>query len=122
MAAGTVGERIALLAPDKVSKKEVFQYPWMPDFMRYWRDTNKPSVAMAYERFATWWLREYAGNDIMLSLLPKADTVRYALDKLPLAERERGRATGSDYASGIKIEAVGQEYSLRGRKHGAIPW
>lgn len=97
MAAGTVGERMALLAPGKVSKKEIFQYPWMPDFMRHWRDTNKPSVAMAYERFAKWWLEQHAGNEIMLSMLPKADTVRYALDKLPLAERERGRATGSDY-------------------------
>lgn len=97
MAAGTVGERMALLAPGKVSKKEVFEYPWMPDFMRHWRDTNKPSVAMAYENFKKEWNQLHAGNDTMLSLLPKADTVRYALDKLPLAERERGRATGSDY-------------------------
>lgn len=97
MAADTVGERMALLAPGKVSKKEVFQYSWMPDFMRFWRDTNKPTVMMAYEKFAKWWIEQYGDNDIMLSMLPKVDTVRYALDKLPVAERERGRATGSDY-------------------------
>lgn len=97
MAADTVGERMALLAPGKVSKKEVFQYSWMPDFMRHWRDTNKPTVAMAYDKFEKWWLEQHAGNDIMLSMLPKVDTVRYALDKLPVAERERGRVTGSDY-------------------------
>lgn len=97
MAAGTVGERMALLAPGKVSKKEVFQYSWMPDFMRFWRDTNKPTVMMAYEKFAKWWVEQYGDNEIMLSMLPKVDTVRYALDKLPVAERERGRATGSDY-------------------------
>ncbi len=56
MAANTVGERMALLAPGKVSKKEVFQYSWMPDFMRFWRDTNKPTVMMAYEKFAKWWI------------------------------------------------------------------
>ncbi|WP_291969404.1 transposase [Candidatus Symbiopectobacterium sp.] len=97
MAADTVGERMALLAPGKVSKKEVFQYSWMPDFMRFWRDTNKPTVMMAYEKFAKWWIEQYGDNEIMLSMLPKVDTVRYALDKLPVAERERGRATGSDY-------------------------
>ncbi|XYX40139.1 Mu transposase C-terminal domain-containing protein [Candidatus Erwinia dacicola] len=97
MAADTVGERMALLAPGKVSKKEVFQYSWMPDFMRFWRDTNKPTVMMAYEKFAKWSVEQYGDNEIMLSMLPKVDTVRYALDKLPVAERERGRATGSDY-------------------------
>ncbi|VFS44664.1 Uncharacterised protein [Enterobacter cancerogenus] len=97
MAADTVGERMVLLAPGKVSKKEVFQYSWMPDFMRFWRDTNKPTVMMAYEKFAKWWVEQYGDNEIMLSMLPKVDTVRYALDKLPVAERERGRATGSDY-------------------------
>ncbi|WP_312836818.1 transposase [Pantoea sp.] len=97
MAADTVGERMALLAPGKVCKKEVFQYSWMPDFLRFWRDTNQPSVTMAYERFEHWWQSEHAGNEIMLSMLPKVDTVRYALDKLPAAERERGRVTGSEY-------------------------
>ncbi|EOS94685.1 hypothetical protein LU631_02365 [Erwinia tracheiphila] len=33
----------------------------------------------------------------MLSMLPKVDTVRYALGKLPVVERERGQVTGSDY-------------------------
>lgn len=51
MTADTVGERMALLAPGKVGKKEVFQYSWMPDFMRHWRDTNKPTITMAYDKF-----------------------------------------------------------------------
>lgn len=54
MAADTVGGRMVLLALGKVSKKEVFQYSWMPDFMRFWHDTNKPTVMMAYEKFAKW--------------------------------------------------------------------
>lgn len=99
MAADTVGERMALLAPGKVSKKEVFQYSWMPDFLRFWRNPNRPSVTMAWEAFAEWWLEQHADNDIMLAMLPKIDTVRYALDKLPKAERERGRVTGSEYQS-----------------------
>lgn len=99
MAADTVGERMALLAPGKVSKKEVFEYPWMPDFLRFYRNPNRPSVTMAYEEFAGWWCELNAGNELMLAMLPKVDTVRYALDKLPKAERERGRVTGSEYQS-----------------------
>lgn len=97
--ANTPGERTALLAPGKVSKKEVFQYPWMPDFLRFYRNPNRPSVTMAYEEFAGWWCEQNAGNALMLAILPKVDTVRYALDKLPKAERERGRVTGSEYQS-----------------------
>lgn len=97
MAAKTVSERVVLLAPGKISKKEVFQYPWMPDFMRHWRDPNQPSVAMAYEKFEKEWHQLHAGNEIMLSMLPKADTVRYALSKLPVAELQRGRVTGAEY-------------------------
>lgn len=97
--AKTPGERTALLAPGKVCKKEVFQYPWMPDFLRFYRNPNRPSVTMAYEEFAGWWCEQNAGNDLMLAILPKVDTVRYALDKLPKAERERGRVTGSEYQS-----------------------
>lgn len=97
--AKTPGERTALLAPGKVSKKEVFQYPWMPDFLRFYRNPNRPSVTMAYEEFAGWWCEQNAGNEFMLVLLPKVDTVRYALGKLPKAERERGRVTGSEYQS-----------------------
>lgn len=97
--AKTPGERTALLAPGKVCKKEVFQYPWMPDFLRFYRNPNRPSVTMAYEEFAGWWCEQNAGNEFMLVLLPKVDTVRYALGKLPKAERERGRVTGSEYQS-----------------------
>lgn len=93
------GERLAIMAPGKVRAKKVEQYPWMGRFLQYWRNPNQPSVTMAYEAFADDWRDEYAGNELMLAQLPKVDVVRYALNKLPKAERERGRITGAEYKS-----------------------
>ncbi|MGK0706507.1 Mu transposase C-terminal domain-containing protein [Yokenella regensburgei] len=99
MSATTPGERMAVLAPGKPVAKPVESYPWMPDFLRFWRNPNRPTVAMAYEDFEAEWQQMYQGNDLMLSMLPPVDTVRYALRKIPKAERELGRVTGSDYKS-----------------------
>ncbi|MXP48693.1 DDE-type integrase/transposase/recombinase [Pantoea sp. Eser] len=97
--ARTSGERLVIMAPGKVRAKKAEQYPWMGRFLQYWRNPNRPSVTMAYEAFADDWQCEYAGNELMLAQLPKVDTVRYALNKLPKAERERGRITGAEYKS-----------------------
>ncbi|WP_158780740.1 Mu transposase C-terminal domain-containing protein [Pantoea sp. BAV 3049] len=91
------GERLAIMAPGQAKKKEVFQYSWMPDFMRHWRDPNQPTVSGAYEKFKKEWNEINAGNETMLSMLPKPDMVRYALSKLPVAELHRGRVTGAEY-------------------------
>lgn len=97
--ARTSGERLVIMAPGKVRAKKAEQYPWMGRFLQYWRNPNRPSVTMAYEAFADDWQCEYSGNELMLAQLPKVDTVRYALNKLPKAERERGRVTGAEYKS-----------------------
>ncbi|SMG61419.1 Mu transposase C-terminal domain-containing protein [Cedecea sp. NFIX57] len=99
MTTRTAGERMAIMAPAKIKAKPAEAYPWLSDFMRFYRDPARPSVAMAYERFEAEWCLVNAGNDVMLSMLPRVDTVRYALSKIPKAERERGRRTGSDYKS-----------------------
>lgn len=99
MAAKTHGERLAILAPGKVKMKAVESYPWMPEFLRHWRNTNRLSVAATYEKFEKAWEEHYGGDPVMMSMLPKVDTVRFALDKLPKAERERGRVTGAEYKS-----------------------
>uniref|UniRef100_UPI001AD899D8 Mu transposase C-terminal domain-containing protein n=1 Tax=Rahnella sp. ChDrAdgB13 TaxID=1850581 RepID=UPI001AD899D8 len=99
MAAKTPGEKMAIIAPGKVKAKPVTSYTWMPEFLLFWRHTNQPTVTMAYEDFEEEWRTQYAGNEMMLSLLPKVDTVRYALNKIPKAERERGRVTGAEYKS-----------------------
>lgn len=93
------GERLAMLAPGKIKVKAVESYPWMADFLRFYRKPSRPTVAMAYEDFEAEWQMMHSGNEIMLSLLPSVDTVRYALKKIPKAECERGRRTGSDYRS-----------------------
>ena len=54
---------------------------------------------MAYEDFEAEWEKHHGNNPVMMSTLPSLDTVRYALKKIPKAERERGRMTGSDYKS-----------------------
>jgi putative transposase len=93
------GERLAILAPGKIKAKAVESYPWMADFLRFYRNTNRPTVAMAYEDFEEEWQKMHSGNELMLSTLPSVDTVRYALKKVPRAERERGRTTGAEYKS-----------------------
>lgn len=97
--AKTPGEKLAILAPGQVRPKKVEQYPWMGRFLQYWRNPNQPSVTMAYEAFAEDWRDEYAGNELMLAQQPLIDTVRYALNKIPKAERMRGRVTGSAWQS-----------------------
>ncbi|ATF92379.1 Mu transposase, C-terminal [Cedecea neteri] len=99
MVTRSVGERLAVMAPEKIKAKPAEAYPWLSDFLRHYRNPNRPSVAMAYEDFEAEWLRVNAGNSVMLSTLPPLATVRYALSKIPKAERERGRRTGSDYKS-----------------------
>lgn len=99
MTTKTAGERMAIMAPGRIKAKPAEAYPWLSDFMRFYRDPARPSVAMAYERFETEWRLVNAGNTVMLSMLPRLDTVRYALNKIPKVERERGRRTGSDYKS-----------------------
>lgn len=93
------GERLALLAPGKIKAKAVESYPWMADFLRFYRKPSKPTVAMAWEDFEEEWEKHHGNNSIMMSMLPSLDTVRYALKKIPKAERERSRVTGSDYKS-----------------------
>ncbi|ORM61997.1 transposase [Pantoea rodasii] len=97
--AKTSGEKLAIMAPGQVRPKKVEQYSWMGHFLQYWRNPNQPSVTMAYEAFADDWRDEYAGNALMLAQLPLIDTVRYALNKIPKAERMRGRVTGSAWQS-----------------------
>jgi putative transposase len=95
LASLTPGEKLAIMAPGKIKAKAVESYPWMPQFLQHWRDPNQPSVTMAYEAFVREWSELYAGNELMMAQLPSVDTVRYALKKIPKAERMRGRVTGS---------------------------
>lgn len=95
LASVTPGEKLAIMAPGKIKAKAVESYPWMPQFLQHWRDPNQPSVTMAYEAFVREWSELYAGNELMMAQLPSVDTVRYALKKIPKAERMRGRVTGS---------------------------
>ncbi|KAF1366658.1 Mu transposase C-terminal domain-containing protein [Yokenella regensburgei] len=95
----TPGERQALLAPGKIKAKAVESYPWMAEFLRFYCTPKRPTVAMAYEDFEAEWAKHHGNNPVMMSTLPSVDTVRYALKKIPKAERERGRMTGSDYKS-----------------------
>ncbi|MFN1148660.1 Mu transposase C-terminal domain-containing protein [Serratia liquefaciens] len=99
LAAKTPGEKLAIMAPGKIKAKAVESYPWMSQFLQHWRNPNQPSVTMAYEDFVSEWEVQHAGNELMLAMLPSVDTVRYALRKIPKAERERGRVTGAEYKS-----------------------
>ncbi|MCX8957191.1 transposase [Erwinia psidii] len=99
LTAETSGERLALLAPGKIKAKAVEAYPWMADFLRFYRKPSRPTVAKAWEDFKEEWEHHHGSNSIMMSLFPSLDTVRYVLKKIPKAERERGRVTGSDYKS-----------------------
>lgn len=95
----TPGERLALLAPGQPAIKQVEAYPWMADFLRWYRNTNRPTVASAYEDLKKEWKQLHGDNPLMMAQLPTLDNVRYALKKIPKAERERGRMTGSSYKS-----------------------
>lgn len=95
----TPGERLALLAPGQPVAVPLESLPWLPAFLRWWRDTNRPSVAAAYEDFEAEWVQLHGGNEMMMAQLPSIDMVRYALDKMTPAERERGRTTGAEYKS-----------------------
>lgn len=93
------GERLAVMAPGHGKAKPVEAYPWMADFLRKYRNPNRPSVAAAYEALQEDWLDMYGDNQLMMAQLPTLDNVRYALKKIPKAERQRGRYTGAEYKS-----------------------
>lgn len=95
----TPGERLALLAPGQPVAVPLESLTWLPKFLHWWRDTNRPSVAAAYEDFEAEWTREHGNNELMMAQLPSIDMVRYALDKMTPAEREYGRTTGAEYKS-----------------------
>lgn len=97
--ANTPGEKLAVLAPGQPPVKPVEAYPWMANFLRWYRTPNRPSVAEAWEDFRDEWAMAHHGNELMMSQLPSLDNVRYALKKIPKAERERGRITGAEYKS-----------------------
>lgn len=67
MTTGSIGERLAIMAPDKIQAKPLEAYPWLREFLKHYQLTCRPTVAMAYENFKIEWMQVNGGNALMLS-------------------------------------------------------
>lgn len=92
--ATTPTQRLAHLAPAKQGRPvlDVMAMAWLLDFLAVYRNPNGLSVSVAYRTFAVQYSQKVGRENV-----PSLAQVRNALAKVPLAERERGRLTGSEY-------------------------
>lgn len=92
--ASTPTQRLHHLAPAKQGRPvmSVLSIGWILDFLAVYRNPNGLSVSVAYRIFAVQYAQKVGHENV-----PSLTQVRHALAKVPLAERERGRLTGSEY-------------------------
>ncbi|AWY19468.1 hypothetical protein DQF64_02365 [Moraxella bovis] len=92
--ASTPTQRLHHLAPAKQGRPvmSVLSIGWILDFLAVYRNPNGLSVSVAYRIFAVQYAQKVGHENV-----PSLAQVRNALSKVPLAERERGRLTGSEY-------------------------
>ncbi|ECI5214665.1 transposase [Salmonella enterica subsp. diarizonae] len=93
----TPAERLILLAPGKRQAVKPDQIRWLPEFLRFYRRPNGCGMQEAYDDFAAEWLEVYQDHPAMCASLPSYDQVCYAMNKLPVVVKQRGRVTGSEF-------------------------
>ncbi len=95
--ATTPAERLIMLAPGKRQSIKPDQIRWLPEFLRFYRRPNGCGMQEAYDDFAAEWYEVHQDNPAMCAALPSYDQVCYAMNKLPVVVKQRGRITGSEF-------------------------
>ncbi|STE77035.1 Mu phage transposase A [Escherichia coli] len=95
--ATTPAERLIMLAPGKRQPIKPDQIRWLPEFLRFYRRPNGCGMQEAYDDFAAEWYEVHQDNPAMCAALPSYDQVCYAMNKLPVVVKQRGRITGSEF-------------------------
>lgn len=95
--ASTSAERLMLLAPGKRQIVKPEQIAWLPEFLTCYRRPDGRGIQEAYDDFKVLWDMRHADNALMRDAIPSYDQVCYAMDKLPVVVKQKGRITGSEF-------------------------
>ncbi|HAH4528999.1 TPA: DDE-type integrase/transposase/recombinase [Escherichia coli] len=95
--ANTPAERLMLLAPGKRQSVKPEEIKWLPEFLRFYRRPDGRGIQEAYDDFAIEWSERFQGDMVMIAAMPSYDQVCYAMDKLPIVVKQKGRVTGSEF-------------------------
>lgn len=85
--------RLVALAPVKTREKaQLLEIDWLPYFLMFYRQPNKPTMMAAAKKLGQWYLEQ--GK---IEQMPSYDQIQAVMKRLPEHVKERGRRTGSAY-------------------------
>ncbi|MDP8834542.1 Mu transposase C-terminal domain-containing protein [Serratia marcescens] len=93
----SAAERLLLLAPGKRQVVKPEEIKWLPEFLSFYRRPDGRGIQEAYDDFATEWAKRYQDDFLMRDAIPSYDQVCYAMNKLPIVVKQKGRITGSEF-------------------------
>ncbi|MGP1009023.1 Mu transposase C-terminal domain-containing protein [Serratia sp. CY68801] len=93
----SAAERLLLLAPGKRQVVKPEEIKWLPEFLSFYRRPDGRGIQEAYDDFAKEWVERYQDDPLMRDAIPSYDQVCYAMNKLPVVVKQKGRITGSEF-------------------------
>ncbi|MGQ5745837.1 transposase [Serratia sp. HMSC15F11] len=93
----SAAERLLLLAPGKRQVVKPEEIKWLPEFLSFYRRPDGRGIQEAYDDFAKEWVERYQDDLLMRAAIPSYDQVCYAMNKLPVVVKQKGRITGSEF-------------------------
>ena len=85
--------RLVALAPVKTREKTpLLAIDWLPYFLAFYQQPNKPTMMAAAKKLGQWYLEQ--GK---IEQMPSYDQIQTVMKRLPEHMKERGRRTGSAY-------------------------
>ena len=93
----SAAERLLLLAPGKRQVVKPEEIKWLPEFLSFYRRPDGRGIQEAYDDFAAEWAERYQDDALMAAAIPSYDQVCYAMNKLPVVVKQKGRITGSEF-------------------------
>ncbi|HBM3125952.1 TPA: transposase [Klebsiella oxytoca] len=93
----SAAERLLLLAPGKRQVVKPEEIRWLPEFLSFYRRPDGRGIQEAYDDFAAEWADRYQDDALMAAAIPSYDQVCYAMNKLPVVVKQKGRITGSEF-------------------------
>ena len=93
----SAAERLLLLAPGKRQVVKPEEIRWLPEFLSFYRRPDGRGIQEAYDDFAAEWAERYQDDSMMAAAIPSYDQVCYAMNKLPVVVKQKGRITGSEF-------------------------
>ncbi|EMB4323654.1 transposase [Pluralibacter gergoviae] len=93
----SAAERLLLLAPGKRQVVKPEEIKWLPEFLSFYRRPDGRGIQEAYDDFSVGWAERYQDDAMMAAAIPSYDQVCYAMNKLPVVVKQKGRITGSEF-------------------------